>query len=87
MAMERLGGKFTECARNLLTEATGEVPPADFPTEMLENMVKEVVEPRSGMGQEFTLQAIRAMVSLSKGNARELDDPTILRTIRKSFDI
>ena len=87
MAMESLGGKFAECARNLLTEAAGEAPPAGFPTAMLENMVKEIVEPSGRVSEEFTCQAIRAMASLSKGGAKELDDATIMRTIRKSFDI
>jgi len=87
MSMESLGGKFAECARNLLTEAAGEAPPPNFPTAMLENMIKEIVEPSGKVNQEFTCQAIRAMTSLSKGDAKELDDAAIMRTIRKSFNI
>ncbi len=83
--MDSLGGKFQECAREIIETAAGETPPADFPTVMLENMIKEVVEPSGSVSEEFTIHAIQSMAAMSKGGAKELSSDEIKTVIKKHF--
>ncbi len=87
MAMEPLGGKFAECARDILKEAAGEEPPTGFPTAMLENMIKEITEPSGRVPEDMTYMAMRSAACLAKGGAKELSDDELKTVIKRHFTI
>lgn len=87
MALKSLGGAFEACAKELLKAAVGQDPPADFPSAMVENMVKSVVEPIPGMPEDLAYQALGAALSMAHGSARELSKNEIQGVIKRHFKL
>lgn len=87
MALESLGGKFELCARALLKEAVGEEPPPTFPTAIVENMVRSIVEPKPGISVDFCYNALGSALSYSHGKAKSLSRDEMETVIRRHFEL
>lgn len=87
MALESLGGKFELCARALLKAAVGEDPPPTFPTAIVENMVRSIVEPRPGVSADFCYHALGAALSYSHGKAKSLSRDEMEFVIKEHFEL
>ena len=87
MPLQSLGGKFRECAEDLIEAVSGSKPPSDLSTSLIENMVHEIVSPSGNIKDEFAYFALDQALTAPDTDEKELSREEMETIIKRHFEL